>query len=94
MQLIADILRGLSKENKITKKDLYKLKESDVIKIIEKSKYKEIFEKWRKAKKAKTSKTEPKDVYYVHHGAKIRYINPMCKGTRINEISKNAKENH
>lgn len=93
MQLIADILRGLSKENKITKKDLYKLKESDVIKIIEKSKYKEIFEKWRKAKKAKTSKTEPKDVYYVHHGAKIRYINPMCKGTRINEISKNAKEN-
>lgn len=93
MQLIADILRGLSKENKITKKDLYKLKESDVIKIIEKSKYKEIFEKWRKAKKAKTSKTEPKDVYYVHHGAKIRYINPLCNERRINEISRNAKEN-
>ena len=93
MQLIADILRGLSNENKITKKDLYELKESDVIKIIEKSKYKEIFEKWRKAKKVKISKEEPKGVYYVHHGAKIRYINPMCKGTRINEISKNAKEN-
>ncbi len=93
MQLIADILRGLSNENKITKKDLYKLKESDVIKIIEKSKYKEIFEKWRKAKKAKTSKTEPKDVYYVHHGSKIRYINPLCNERRINEISKNAKEN-
>lgn len=29
----------------------------------------------------------------MHHGAKIRYINPMCKGTRINEISQNAKEN-
>lgn len=93
MQLIADILRGLSKENKITKKDLYMLKESDVIKIIENSKYKEIFDKWRKAKKVKISKEEPKGVYYVHHGAKIRYINPMCKGTRINEISKNAKEN-
>lgn len=93
MQLIADILRGLSKENKITKKDLYKLKESDVIKIIEKSKYKEIFDKWRKAKKVKISKEEPKGVYYVHHGAKIRYINPLCNERRINEISKNAKEN-
>lgn len=29
----------------------------------------------------------------MHHGVKIRYINPMCKGTRINEISPNAKEN-
>ena len=93
MQLIADILKKLSNENKISKKDLYMLKESDVIKIIENSKYKEIFDKWRKAKKVKISKEEPKGVYYVHHGAKIRYINPMCKGTRINEISKNAKEN-
>lgn len=93
MQLIADILRGLSNENKITKKDLYELKESDVIKIIEKSKYKEIFEKWRKAKKVKISKEEPKGVYYVHHGAKIRYINPLCNERRINEISQKAKEN-
>ena len=69
---------------------MYKIR---LIKIIEKSKYKEIFEKWRKAKKAKTSKTEPKDVYYVHHGAKIRYINPLCNERRINEISRNAKEN-
>ena len=93
MQLIADILKKLSNENKISKKDLYMLKESDVIKIIENSKYKEIFSEWKKAKKVKISKEEPKGVYYVHHGAKIRYINPMCKGTRINETSKNAKEN-
>lgn len=93
MQLIADILKKLSNENKISKKDLYMLKESDVIKIIENSKYKEIFDKWRKAKKVKISKEEPKGVYYVHHNAKIRYINPMSKGTRINEISPNAKEN-
>lgn len=93
MQLIADILKKLSNENKISKKDLYMLKESDVIKIIENSKYKEIFDKWRKAKKVKISKEEPKGVYYVHHGAKIRYINPMCNEKRINEISKNAKEN-
>ena len=93
MQFIADILKKLSNENKISKKDLYMLKESDVIKIIENSKYKEIFNEWRKAKKVKISKEEPKGVYYVHHGAKIRYINPMYKGTRINEISQNAKEN-
>ena len=29
MQLIADILKRLSDENKISKKDLYELKESD-----------------------------------------------------------------
>lgn len=93
MQLIADILKKLSNENKISKKDLYMLKESDVIKIIENSKYKEIFNEWRKAKKVKISKEAPKGVYYVHHGAKIRYINPIYNGTRINEISQNAKEN-
>ena len=93
MQLIADILKKLSNENKISKKDLYMLKESDVIKIIENSKYKEIFNEWRKAKKVKISKEAPKGVYYVYHGAKIRYINPIYNGTRINEISQNAKEN-
>lgn len=93
MQFIADILKKLSNENKISKKDLYMLKESDVIKIIENSKYKEIFNEWRKAKKVKISKEAPKGVYYVHHGAKIRYINPIYNGTRINEISQNAKEN-
>ena len=43
MQLIADILKKLSDENKISKKDLYELKESEVIDIIESSKYNDIF---------------------------------------------------
>lgn len=92
MQLIADILKRLSDENKITKEDLYKLKESDVISIIENSKYNNIFNSWKNAKKVKVSKDEPKDVYYVHHGAKVRYINPLFNGKRISECCKIANK--
>lgn len=90
MQLIADILKQLSNENKISKHDLYNLKESEVIDIIESSKYKDIFNIWKNATKVKTSKEEPKDVYYVHHGAKIRYIDPLVNGERISKICKIA----
>lgn len=92
MQFIADILKKLSSENKISKKDLYKLKESDIINIIESSEYNEIFNIWRKAKKVKVSKEEPKNVYYVHHGAKVRFIDPLYKGKRISQCCKIAKK--
>lgn len=92
MQLIADILKRLNNENKISKKDLYELKESDVIKIIESSKYNEIFNIWKNAKKVKVSDQKPKNVYYVHHGAKIRYIDPLFKGERISKCCKIAKK--
>ena len=90
MQFIADILKQLSNENKISKQDLYNLKESEVIDIIEKSKYSDIFNIWKNDTKVKTSKEEPKDVYYVHHGAKIRYIDPLVNGDRISKICKIA----
>ena len=90
MQLLADILKRLSNENKISKKDLYELKESDVISIIENSKYSNIFNIWKNAKKVKISKEEPKDVYYVHHGAKVRYIDPLFNGKRISKCCKIA----
>ena len=92
MQLLADILKRLSNENKISKKDLYELKESDVISIIENSKYNNIFNIWKNAKKVKISKEEPKDVYYVHHGAKVRYIDPLFNGKRISECCKIANK--
>ena len=91
MQFIADILKQLSNENKISKQDLYNLKESEVIDIIESSKHNAIFNIWKNATKVKTSKEEPKDVYYVHHGAKIRYIDPLVNGERISKICKIAK---
>ena len=92
MQLLADILKRLSNENKISKKDLYELKESDVISIIENSKYNNIFNIWKNAKKVKISKEEPKDVYYVHHGAKVRYIDPLFNGKRISKCCKIANK--
>lgn len=92
MQLIADILKRLSNENKISKKDLYQLKESDVIDIIKSSKYNDIYNIWKNAKKVKVSKEEPKNVYYVHHGAKIRYIDPLFNGERISKCCKIAKK--
>jgi hypothetical protein len=92
MQFVADILKRLSDENKITKEDLYRLKESEVLDIIENSKYKDIFNIWRNAKKVKTSKEEPIDVYFVHHGAKIRYIDPLWNGERISKQCKIAEK--
>ena len=62
MQFIADILKRLKESGKITIEDLYDDKESDIIKIIESSKYKDIWNTWRKAKKVNISKTKPEDV--------------------------------
>lgn len=90
MQLIADILKKLSIEKKVTKNDLYTLKESEIINIISESKYKDIFNKWRKAIKVNSSKDRPENVYYVHHGAKIRYIDPLINGKRISKVSSKA----
>lgn len=91
MQFIADILKKLNEENKITKADLYRLKESEIIDIIEKSKYKEVFNKWKNAKKVKTSTEKPKDVYYIKLNSKIRYINPLFNGVRMYDACKIAK---
>lgn len=92
MQFIADILKSLNDDGKIKREDLYALRESDIIKMIEESKYKDIFNKWRKSKMVFTSVNAPKDVYYVHHGAKIRYIDPLVNMNRISKISVEANE--
>ena len=92
MQFLADILKKLNEEKVISIEDLYHLKETEVIKIIENSKYKDVFKTWKNAKKIFISKTEPKDVYFVHHGAKVRYIDPLFKGTRMSECCKIAEK--
>ena len=91
MQFLADIMKKLSEDGKITREDLYNLKEFDVIEIIENSKYKDIYKIWKETKKVKLSDEEPKNVYYVKHGAKVRYINPLVNGERISNICKIAK---
>lgn len=92
MQFLADILKKLSDEGTIEKKDLYELKESDIIDIIENSKYNKIFEIWKNASKVKISKEEPENVYFVHHGAKIRYLDPMVNGEKISKCCKIANK--
>ena len=92
MQLLADIIKRLNEEKIIALDDLYNMKDQDIIDIIKKSRYKDIFNIWQKAKKVKTSKEEPKGVYFVHHGAKVRYIDPLVNGKRISKVCKEAKE--
>ena len=92
MQFLADIMKKLSEEGKISRKDLYNLKESDVIEIIENSKYKNIYKIWKETKKVKLSDIEPKQVYYVKLSAKVRYINPLVNGKRISDICKITKK--
>lgn len=91
-QFLADILKGLNRDKVIAKKDLYILKEEEVLDIIKKSKYSYIFNIWANSKKVKISSEEPKGVYYVHHGAKVRSIDPLLNGKRISEVCKVAKK--
>ena len=92
MQAIADILKKVSQDGLITKKDLYELKEIEVIDIIKKSKYGEVYKSLIDATKVNTSREEPKEVYYVKHGAKIRYIDPLFNGKRISKECKIAQK--
>ena len=92
LQFLADILKKLNLAGDIEKADLYILKESEIASIIKQSKYADVFDKWRDAKTIKISDTKPEDVYYIHHPAKIRYIDPLCQGTRMSEQCKLAKQ--
>ena len=91
MQFIADILKELSDDKMITKADLYRLKESEIINIILFSKYGNIFNEWINATSVKNAASEP-NAYYVNHGAKVRYIDPLLNGYRISGISSEAKK--
>ena len=95
MQFLADIMKIMSSQNLITKKDLYELSEKEVIEKIEKCDYAEIsqkFDMWKNAHEIKESDEKVKDKYCVSIDAKIRYINPLVNGIRIIEISEVAKE--
>lgn len=92
MQFIADVIKHLIGEDKISIEDLYKLKEKEIINIINSSKYNNIYNIWKNAKKVKISTQEPKNVYYVHHESKIRYIDPLFNGERMSICCKLAKK--
>ena len=90
-QFIVDILKNLSRDGVISRADLFEKKESEIIAIIEKSRYGDAFKTWRKAKRIETSKTKPDEVYSVRSSSKVRFIDPLVKGERISKICKIAK---
>lgn len=92
LQFLADILKKLNTTGYIGKTDLYKLKESEIVDIIKHSKYANVFNKWRNAKSVKVSGTQPENTYYIHHPAKVRYVDPLCQGTRMSESCQLAKQ--
>lgn len=95
MQFLADIMKIMSSQKLITKKDLYELSEKEVIERIENCDYADIsqkFDMWKNAHEIKESDEKVKDKYCVSIDAKIRYINPLVNGIRISEISEVAKE--
>lgn len=91
MQFISDIVKNLINEGKLTIADLYELKESEVIKLIEESKYGEVFNRWRKAKNVYSSSVKPDGVYFVKQPSKVRYIDPLVNNKRLSSISLKAK---
>ena len=92
MQFLADILKKLEQIGKITRNEMYVLKEKEIISIIEKSEYKDIFNKWRTAKEIKISKEKPNNVYTVKENVKIRWIDPLFQGQRMSKVCKIAKK--
>lgn len=90
MQFVADLFKRLS--NVLSKQDLYILKEYEVVDKIKESEYADIWNLVADAEKILTSLEEPTDYYFVHHGAKIRYIDPLVNGERISKISEKANK--
>lgn len=100
MQFLADIMKKLVSKNIVTKSDLYKLSEKEIIEKIENCKEENIsecFKLWRNATHINESDVPVKDKYCVSVEGKMRYINPLVKSgdeyIRINKISNTAKEN-
>ena len=54
--------------------------------------YNDVIDTWSNACEVLTSREEPNGVQYVCHGAKVRYINPLVRPSRITDKSRDAKE--
>ncbi len=85
MQAIADILKMASKDNIVSKDDLYKYGDLNVIDIIKKSKYKDDLETLLSIKKVLTSHNKPIDKYSVNQKVKVRYIDPLYNNKRMSK---------
>lgn len=84
MQFIADSLKLLIDNNELSIDELYKLKESEIIKILSNYRSWNIF---CNLKNIERSELKP-DCYFVEIESKKRYSIPLCNDKRITEISK------
>lgn len=98
MQFLADIMKKMSEKKLITKNDLYKLSEKEVINMIENCKEDKVsgcFKVWRNATNINESEEIIENKYCVSVKAKKRYIVPLIKNEdksiRINKISDIAR---
>lgn len=87
MQFIADILKKSIDDQKLNLQDLYALKETEILKILEQ------YSSWNtfcNLEKIERSNEKP-DGYYVNVSAKRRYTNPLCGNSRITDLSNDCK---
>lgn len=99
MQFLADICKVMSKRGYLTIKDLYTLKEEEVVSKIKNCKDKDIkeaFKNFQKATKVYESSQLLEDKYSINVKTKRRYINPLVqnnnKVNRVYDCSKTAKK--
>lgn len=74
-------------DQKLNLQDLYALKETEILKILEQ------YSSWNtfcNLEKIERSNEKP-DGYYVNVSAKKRYTNPLCGNSRITDLSNDCK---
>lgn len=86
MQFIADSLKKLISENKLSLDELYKLKESDIVTKLSCYNSWKIFSQLNGIERS----TIKPDNYYVNVESKKRFAIPLCNGKRITDISEYA----
>ena len=93
MQFLADVLKIMRDNGYIKIENLIGITEDELVGMIKNcSLVNEDFEKWQNATDVHLSNEEPKGVYYVHHGSKVRWVNPLCNSKRIYDISYYARK--
>lgn len=93
-QFIADTIKKIIDIGEISKEDLYRLSEAEIIEKIENCKDKSIsdaFKKFREVEVINEGEVAPKNVYTVSLKVKRRYIVPLVNDKRITEVSEISK---
>lgn len=94
-QFFADVIKKMIEINELTKDDLYKLSEKEIIKKIENCKEKSISEAFKKFRNVETideGEEKPLNKYTVSLDVKRRYVVPLVKDKRVTEVTEFSKD--